>query len=310
MPQKASWGKIAMISLLILGKSAKLVKAVKIAKPAITFASMALSAFAYAFWLGPWFAIGLIAMLFIHEMGHVLALRFKGYAAPVMVFIPFLGAAIFAPKFQDRDNEAYVGYGGPLLGSIGAVMLFGVWFFLPADSVAAHLVLITSYAAVFLNLFNMMPVSPLDGGRITQAAGQWFQYVGVAALAIFSFFFREPVILFIWILVISELNFIKPKLKAIMAVLCAIGMTTLMYLGYSHQPWWVDAFDVFVATFLTFVMVTAVWIGNDEIFSKDNRPGLPVQRRIWWFLLYTGLTTALVLLLVYQSSLLPQVPVQ
>lgn len=310
MPQKTSWGRILMVAFLILGKSAKLLKAAKIAKPAITFASMALSAFAYAFWLGPWFAIGLVAMLFIHEMGHVIALRLKGYKASTPVFIPFLGAAIFAPKFKDRDNEAYVGYGGPLLGSIGAAGLFSAWFFLPEDSVAAHLVLITSYAAVFLNLFNMVPVSPLDGGRITQAAGQWFQHVGVTALAIFSFFFREPVILFIWILVISELHFIKPKLKAIMAVLCAVGMTALMYLGYSHQPWWVDVFDIVVVTFLTITIVAAAWTGNEDMLGKDERPDLPVARRIWWFLLYAGLTTALVLLLVYQTSLLPQVPAQ
>lgn len=308
MPQKTSWGKIFLIVLLILGKSAKLLKAAKIAKPAITFASMALSAFAYAFWLGPWFAIGLVAMLFIHEMGHVISLRLKGYQASTPVFIPFLGAAIFAPKFKDRDNEAYVGYGGPLLGSIGAAGLFGAWFFLPENSVAAHLVLITSYAAVFLNLFNMVPVSPLDGGRITQAAGQWFQYVGVSALAIFSFFFREPVILFIWILVISELHFIKPKLKAIMAVLCDVGMILLMYLGFSHQPWWVDVFDAVVATGLTGAIVGAAWTGDEEALGKDVRPDLPVHRRIWWFLLYAGLTIALVLLLVYQSSLLPQVP--
>src|SRR3989344_6518301 len=204
MPQKTSWGEIFLIVLLVLGKSAKVFKAAKIAKPAITFASMALSLFAYAFWLGPWFSVGFIAMLFIHEMGHVIALRLKGYPAPTMVFIPFLGAAIFAPAFQDREDEAYVGYGGPLLGSIGAAALFGVWFFLEESSTAAHLVLITSYVAVFINLFNLLPISPLDGGRITQATGRWFQYVGIAGLVIFSFFFRQPVILFIWILVIDR----------------------------------------------------------------------------------------------------------
>jgi|SRR3989344_7938443 len=128
---------------------------------------MAVSAFAYAFLLGPWFGIGLVVLLLIHEMGHVIALRLRGYESSTPVFIPFLGAAIFAPKFTDRDNEAFVGYGGPLLGSIGAVALFAVWFFLPTDSVAAQLVLITSYFGVYLNLFNMIPISPLDGGRIT-----------------------------------------------------------------------------------------------------------------------------------------------
>ncbi len=310
MSQKTGGRSIFLIILIILGKSTKLLKAAKIAKPAITFGSMALSTFAYAFWLGPWFAIGLVAMLFIHEMGHVIALRLKGYPASTPVFIPFLGAAIFAPKFTNRDDEAYVGYGGPLLGSIGAAALFAVWFFLPEDSTAAHLVLITSYAAIFLNLFNMVPISPLDGGRITQATGSWFQYVGVAALAVFSVFFREPVILLIWVLVVSELQFIKLKLRTLMAGICTVGMIVLMVLGYSHQPWWVDVLDAILATFFTVVLLAKARSGEKDSFIVDERSDLPLGKRVWWFLLYAGLTAVLLVVSIYQSSLLPKVPAQ
>ncbi|MGB3922186.1 MAG: hypothetical protein WBL19_02845 [Minisyncoccia bacterium] len=310
MSQKTGGRSIFLIILIILGKSTKLLKAAKIAKPAITFGSMALSTFAYAFWLGPWFAIGLVAMLFIHEMGHVIALRLKGYPASTPVFIPFLGAAIFAPKFTNRDDEAYVGYGGPLLGSIGAAALFAVWFFLPEDSTTAHLVLITSYAAIFLNLFNMVPISPLDGGRITQATGSWFQYVGVTALAVFSVFFREPVILLIWVLVVSELQFIKLKLRTLMAGICTVGMIVLMILGYSHQPWWVDVLDGILATFFTVVLLAKAHSGEKDSFIVDERSDLPLGKRVWWFLLYAGLTAILLVVSIYQSSLLPKVPAQ
>lgn len=310
MSQKTGGRSIFLIILIILGKSTKLLKAAKIAKPAITFGSMALSTFAYAFWLGPWFAIGLVAMLFIHEMGHVIALRLKGYPASTPVFIPFLGAAIFAPKFTNRDDEAYVGYGGPLLGSIGAAALFAVWFFLPEDSTAAHLVLITSYAAIFLNLFNMVPISPLDGGRITQATGSWFQYVGVAALAVFSVFFREPVILLIWVLVVSDLQFIKLKLRTLMAGICTVGMIVLMILGHSHQPWWVDVLDAILATFFTVVLLAKAHSGEKDSFIVDERSDLPLGKRVWWFLLYAGLTAVLLVVSIYQSSLLPKVPAQ
>ena len=308
MPQNSTFLKAMVVFFIIFGKSTKILMALKVAKPALTFGSMALSTFAYAFWLGPWFAVGLIAMLFIHEMGHVIALRLKGYPAPVMVFVPFLGAAIFAPKFSERDTEAYVGYGGPLLGSLAAVVLFGIWFLLEENSVAARLVLITSYAAIFLNLFNMIPISPLDGGRITQAVGPWFQYLGVAVLLLFSIFFREPVILLIWVVVVAELKFIRPGLRATIAVSCTLGMSALMFLGYSTQPWWVDVIDVILASVLSLAIVAAVMSDNEDFLGADNRQELSVRLRIWWFTLYAALTGALVMVLVYQTSLLPPVP--
>jgi Zn-dependent protease len=307
MANTSKWGRFAAITVLLLGKSAKLMKAAKVAKPAITFISMALSVFAYAFWLGPWFAIGFVSMLFLHEMGHVFALRMRGYPAPMMVFIPFIGAAIFAPKFKDRQSEAVVGYGGPLLGSLSALVLFGAYFLLDKDSTAAHLVLITSYAAVFLNLFNMIPISPLDGGRITQATGTWFQYVGVAVLAIATAFFREPVMLYVWILVLVEISFISPKLRAIMATVCLVSMTILMLLGHSSQPYWVDIIDIVFGSVMTLVIVSAAWTGNDEIFAKDMRDNLPIRARIVWFVLYATLTASLVALLTYQSGMLPNI---
>ena len=117
-------------------------------------------------------------------------------------------------------------------------------------------------------------------------------------------FFREPVILLIWILVLPDLSFIPSKLKAVMAVLCAIGMTVLMGLGYSHQPWWVDLIDVVVAAFFLFIIVGAVIWGEDDS-RQDVRPNLSVEARVRWFVLYAGLTATLVLILLYQTTLLP-----
>ncbi len=298
-----------LLGFLAVNKMIKMVKLAKIAKPAVTFVSMLLSMFAYAFSLGPWFAIGLVLMLFVHEMGHVIALRLKGYEASTPVFIPFLGAAVFAPKFRDKESEAYVGYGGPLLGSIGAAMLFGVWFLMPDDSIAADIVLLTSHAAVYLNLFNMIPVSPLDGGRVTQIAGPAFQYIGMITLAIFSIaIFRQPAILLIWILVASELRIISWRSRAVIAALCTFAMLALMSLGYSHQPWWVDCLDVIVAIGLTLSFAWLARAKYEDPVDTDQQIEPTVKQRIWWLLLYAILTVALVLLAAYQVTLLPQVP--
>src|SRR3989344_1385694 len=155
-----------MLLLVLLTKSTKLVKVYKLlklmkfTKAFMTFASMIVSAFVYSIFLGPWFAIGLMAMLFIHEMGHIIALKIKGYPAPGPVFIPMLGAVIFAPKFKHSEDEAFIGYGGPLLGGIAAVASFGLWALLPEPS---EVLLLVSYIGIFLNLFNMLPIRPLDG---------------------------------------------------------------------------------------------------------------------------------------------------
>src|SRR5437868_2979104 len=119
--------KWAGIISAIAAKSSKLLqllKLLKVAKPLLMFVSLSISTVAYAFMMGPWLAILFIALLLIHEMGHVIAMRLQGLPTATPVFIPFLGAAVFAPAFKTRSEEAFVGYGGPLLGSIAALMVF------------------------------------------------------------------------------------------------------------------------------------------------------------------------------------------
>lgn len=303
MDRQASYRAFAIIALLVT-KSAKVAKLLKLAKPAVTFLSMAASAFAYAFFLGPWFAIGLVGMLFIHEMGHVFALRLKGYPATTPVFIPFLGAAIFLPNTLDRDNEAYVGYGGPLVGSIGALLLFGAWFFVEdKSSSVAHIMLITSYAAIYLNVINLIPVRPLDGGRVLQAAGKKIQYIGFVGLVVLTFFWREPFVLLLWILIIAELDSLNVKLRAFTASLCLLSMITLMALGYSSQPNIIDVVDCCLGGLFTLMLISEAVA--TEALVVDTRPELTADRRRYWLVLYVGLAVILGLTLALQSSLLP-----
>lgn len=296
-----------MALIVILGKSAKLLKvlkAFKIAKPFLTLATMSLSMFAYAFWLGPWFAIAFVLLLFIHEMGHVAAMRLRGLGTPTPVFIPFLGAAIFAPKFENRDDEAFVGYGGPLLGSVAAIAVFGAYLIAPRESDLATILLAASYAGVFLNLFNLLPISPLDGGRVTQAVGTWFKYIGLFLLALFSIALREPVILLIWILVLGEFEIVPLRIRAALTVVLALSMAALMLMGFSTQPFWIDVFDCVIAAL--FVLLAILKARAPEIADeKDDRPGLTTQQRLRWAGLYGGLTILLVVAIGIQAQYLP-----
>lgn len=291
---------------ILLAKSAKLIKVFKLlklmkfTKAFMTFASMIVSAFVYAIFLSPWFAIGLVTMLFIHEMGHIVALRIKGYSAPGPVFIPMLGAVIFAPKFENPEDEAFIGYGGPLIGGLAALILFGIWALLPKPS---DILLMTSYIAAYLNLFNLIPIRPLDGGRVTQVIGSWFKYIGLIFLLVFSLYIRQPSILLIWILVLDDIN-LTPWLKFGVGATCQTAMMALFFFGYSDQSVWVDILDIFLATTFTFRLYAGAhkWV-SDEV---EKIVAVTVGVRIKWTVLYLLLAAGLTTLMLYQIPYLPE----
>ncbi|QQS22894.1 site-2 protease family protein [bacterium] len=246
LEEKKPFWKWLLLPLILLSKSKiiltalKAVKAVKFLKPFVTLITMALSAFVYSFIWGIWFAIGFVIMLFIHEMGHVIALKIKKLPTSAPVFIPMLGAAIFAPEFKGKQNEAFVGIGGPLLGGISALVLFGIWAVLPTQY---ELLLILSYLAAFINLFNLIPIRPLDGGRVTQVIGDWFKWVGFVLLLALTIVVHQPHILLIWLIIIADLK-VNPTFKMITAFVCQGLMMILMLTGFSTQPFWLNMLDI------------------------------------------------------------------
>ena len=148
---------------------------------------------AYALLWGWPFAAGFVALLFVHEMGHAIALRREGIKASWPMFIPFLGAVIAARSLGDNATaEARVGLAGPILGSIGAAACFLVWHATGNDLWRA-----LAFTGFFLNLFNLLPVVPLDGGRAMAAMAPWMWFVGFAAIIPLAIIFPNPVILLI-----------------------------------------------------------------------------------------------------------------
>lgn len=275
----------------------------------ITFATMALSILVYSFIFGFWFAAGFIVMVLIHEMGHVIALRRKGYPMSAPIFIPLLGAVIFTPNLKDLDEEAYVGFGGPFLGGLAALALFGIWAVLPQK---IELLLLISFMAAFLNLFNMIPIRPLDGGRIVHIVGSWFEWVGFVALFCLTLFNKQPVFLLIWIIVIQNSNF-NPVLKYYANLLCLIGMSILMVLGYSKQPLIFNYLYLYISTFLVMLSYKSMKFYALEENKKtvEKRIEAPLGKRIKWLVLYVLLFVALSALMFIQFSyLLPAIQKQ
>jgi Zn-dependent protease len=148
---------------------------------------------AYAVIWGWSFAAGFIALLFVHEMGHVIALRREGIKASAPMFIPFMGAVVAARSLGENAlAEARVGLAGPILGSIGAAACILVW-----DATGSDLWRALAFTGFFLNLFNLLPVVPLDGGRAMAAMAPWMWFVGFVALIPLAILFPNPVILVI-----------------------------------------------------------------------------------------------------------------
>jgi Zn-dependent protease len=131
-----------------------------------------------------------------HELGHVIQLRREGIEASAPMFIPFLGAVVAAKSLgDDAAAEARVGLAGPILGSLGAAALVPVWLITGNDFWQA-----LAFTGFFLNLFNLLPVVPLDGGRAMAAMAPWMWFAGLAAMLAFAIVFPNPIILVILLL--------------------------------------------------------------------------------------------------------------
>jgi Zn-dependent protease len=184
-------------ALLVLAKFGAKAKALIFLLPKIklftTSATMLVSVGAYSFIWGWKFAVGFVLLLLVHEVGHVIQLRREGVKASAPMFIPFLGAVIAARSFGGNAlAEARVGLAGPVLGSLGAAALIPL-----ASATGNDLFTALAFTGFLLNLFNLLPVVPLDGGRAMAALSPWMWIVGFGALAALAFAFPNPIILLI-----------------------------------------------------------------------------------------------------------------
>jgi Zn-dependent protease len=193
---KRLWGPIAAVGLLLLKFGAKL-KVLLFALPKLkvftTSASMLVSIAAYALIWGWTFAVGFVLLLLLHELGHVIQLRREGVEASAPMFIPFLGAVIAAKSMgDDAAAEARVGLAGPVLGSIATLVPLGIWLATGNEFWQA-----LAYIGFLINLFNLLPVLPLDGGRAMAALSPWVWFVGFAGLVAMTIFFPNPILLLV-----------------------------------------------------------------------------------------------------------------
>jgi len=149
--------------------------------------SFLISAALYTWAWGWQFGVGFLLLLMVHEMGHVIQLRREGIEASAPMFVPFLGAFVAMKELPDNAwTEAKVGLAGPVLGSAGALAVL-VW----AEQVDSNLLRALAYVGFLLNLFNLVPIVPFDGGRAVAALHPVFWFLGLFMVALFFFAYHN-----------------------------------------------------------------------------------------------------------------------
>jgi Zn-dependent protease len=185
-------GAVAALAVL-LGKFKGILLLLPKLKILSTSGTMLVSVAAYALIWGWKFAFGFVVLLFVHEMGHVLQLRREGIKASAPLFIPFMGAFVGMKQMpQNAAAEARVGLAGPVLGAIGCLVPLVLF-----EATGNEFWKALAFTGFFLNLFNLLPVLPLDGGRAMAALSPWMWFVGFGLLVAATFLFPSPIMLLI-----------------------------------------------------------------------------------------------------------------
>lgn len=201
---KLRWGWGIAGGLLLLSKLKTILFGalafLKFGKFISTGLSMLLMIATYAWMYGWRYAVGIVALLFIHEMGHVLFARWRGIEVSAPMFIPFVGAFIeMKEQPQDAATESFVAVGGPLLGVLGALGCFII-----GVAAKSQLLLAVAYFGFFITVFNLIPVHPLDGGRIVAALSPLLWGVGILMMAAVVVFFFNPIAILVLLLCLGK----------------------------------------------------------------------------------------------------------
>ncbi len=199
--KKGIWGAFAVIGailakfkvviFLIFAKLKFILIALKLGKFASTLVSMLFMIVIYAQMYGWAYGLGFVLLLFAHEMGHYIVAKKINMNVSGPVFIPFVGAFIsMKDEPENAVAEAAMAAGGPILGSLAA--LGSVLIYMVTDN---NLFLALAYTGFMINLFNLIPIHPLDGGRIVTAISPKIWLIGIPILLYVSIKFFNPIII-------------------------------------------------------------------------------------------------------------------
>jgi Zn-dependent protease len=197
-------GPIGVFLAYLIGKLKFLAIGMKFALPVLkTGGTMLLSMVYYAQLFGWWFAAGFVICILAHEMGHVYVAWRMGVPVTAPIFIPGFGALILQKRAaRSTWDEALIGIGGPIAGTLSALFCL-----LAYHLTRSPLMLALAYTGFFINLFNLIPIFPLDGGWIAGAISPRIWLFGIVAMIVLmaAGFIRNPFIIILVLLSLPRL---------------------------------------------------------------------------------------------------------
>jgi Zn-dependent protease len=215
-----------------------------------TGGTMLLSIGFYASLYGWWFAVGFVLCILVHELGHVFVAWRLGVPVSAPIFIPGMGALILQKgSARSAWDQALIGIGGPVGGTLAALVCLFAY-----RVTGSGLMLGLAYTGFFINLFNLAPVYPLDGGRITGAVSPRIWLIGIVGMmaAFLMGYVRNPMILLLLLMSLPQLwrgltvgdamlpgaKPTTPEQRITMGI-AYVGLAGLLFwlMGYTHHPY-------------------------------------------------------------------------
>lgn len=209
-------------------------KFAKISKILLSLSSMVITIGTYAMLYGWYYGAGIVLLILIHESGHYFAAKRKKLNVGLPVFIPFVGAWIeLKEELLNVEVEAYVAYAGPLIGTLGACVFY-YW----GRHFDSSLALALAHIGFIINLFNLIPISPLDGGRISAILSPRIWLLGAPLLLIVWCYQPSPMLIVLALLAAPQIMkawHFNPKLPENQAYYAVDGKArfeyAVLYLG-------------------------------------------------------------------------------
>ena len=158
-----------------------------------TLITMVIALWFYTLFFGPAFAVGIVVLILVHELGHFIVARWMGLPARLPIFIGPLGAVTSLRGSPGNPGRSgIIAIAGPALGTVAALLCF-LLAEAASPGYARYLLLALAYFGCFLNLINLIPVGFLDGAKVADAIPKWMNVLGLLVVAAVVLLLGNPI---------------------------------------------------------------------------------------------------------------------